>query len=160
MAHAHRRADGRFGRVDEPVEALGVHLGVEQLLPKRQLDRIRSRVDARDIHLAPVHKAGAALADGVAENAVMLPDDRTVQHKIARPGQGRALCHPVYIILIRDEADLHAVGLVRDGETECIGQSAHLRLFIIAERQQQTRHLFARQAAEHVALVVRRHTFI
>ena len=84
----------------------------------------------------------------------MLPDDLAVKDEITRARQGITLRDPVYIILIRDEADLHAVALVRGGQRKFLRQGAHLFFFIAAQRQHQARKLFAFKAAEHIALVV------
>ena len=154
MAHAHARADRRLRHVDEPVEVARRDLALEKLFPQRKLDGIMNGIDARDIDLSPVDKAAFALPDGIAENALVPSDDLAVQDKIARTRERAPLCDPVYIILIRHEADLHAVRLVRCGKSKALRQRAHFFFLVPAQRQHDARDLLAPQTAEHIALVV------
>ena len=87
----------------------------------------------------------------------MLTYDFAVQDELPSAGHGGAAGYPADIILVGDEANFHAVGLVRRGEAKLLGQRARLRFFEGAERQCHARGLLARQAAEHIALVIRRH---
>ena len=86
----------------------------------------------------------------------MLSDHLAVQDEIALSGQRRASLHPPDIVPVGDEADLHAVGLVRHGDAEALGEGAGLGLLKCAERQDEPRDLPGQKAAEHVALVVAR----
>ena len=99
-------------------------------------------------------QAGDALAHRPVDNARVPPDDLAVEHKVPRPGQRGPPGHPAHIVLVRDEADLHAVLLMGGGQTEFLRQGPHLLLLIASQRQGQTAHLLPCQAAEHVALIV------
>ena len=58
---------------------------------------------------------------------------------------------------VRNEAYLHTVRLVRNGQAEILGHCAHLRLFKAAEREYCPPYLRTGQTAEHIALVVGGH---
>src|ERR671935_3145279 len=55
----------------------------------------------------------------------------------------------------RDEANLHALGLVGIREPASPRDAAHLRLGEVAERKSDERELLLRQAVQEIALVLR-----
>ena len=95
-----------------------------------------------------------ALADGIVVDAAVFADGFTVQNEIPRRGRDAAAFDPGGVIAVRDEADVHAVRLVSDGQAELFGQRAYLRFFIWRKRQQKGVHLVRRQTAEHIALII------
>ena len=160
VPHAHAGADGLRGRVDEPVEIAGRDLRLEKLLPQGKLDAVLPGVDAGDVDLPSVDEAGDALPHRVAVDAPVPAEHPPVQHEVSRRRQLRAPGEPAGVVLVRDEADLHAVGLVCDGQAEVLRHRAHLRFLKAAEGQDEARDLRAREAAEHIALVVGGHALV
>ena len=59
----------------------------------------------------------------------MLTYDFAVQDELPGAGHGGAAGYPADIILVGDEADLHAVGLVRRWQPELLSQCACLCFF-------------------------------
>ena len=86
--------------------------------------------------------------------ALVTADDLAVEHKISGRGQLGASGQPGNVVLIGNKADLHAVGLVRNGEVKALGHFAHLSFLEPAERKREPVKLLAAYAAEHIALVV------
>ena len=134
-----------------------MNLRLEQILPQSKHHPVLVRLNFGYIDLAFIEQARPALAHGVAVDTLVGADDSAVKDHISRSGHGRALLNPADVILVGDEADFHAVGLVGDGDGKFLRQGAHLGLFIIPKRQNQPLYLLSRQAAEHVALVVGGH---
>ena len=143
MPHADVRAERLGGAVDEPVEVSGTDFGFEHILPQRKLDSVIRCADAGDVDLAPVDKPRAALAYGVAVYALVPPDDLAAEDEISRRRQLRSARYPADIVLVGDEAYLHAVRLVRDRQAEFLGQRAHLLFLEAAEREHRAAHLLA-----------------
>ena len=154
MPHAHRRPHGNFRNIAQPVEVACRDLAFEKLLPKRELDLVCLGVYRGNVKLAPVIKSRAALADGVAVYALVTAYDFAMENKASGGGELGSCRKPGDIVLVWDEAYLHAVGLVRDGKPEVLGELAHLLFFKSAERQRQTVELLSAYAAEHIALIV------
>ena len=96
-----------------------------------------------------------ALADREVDDALVPADHAAIDmHDITRHSCLRAqLGDHVGIAAAGDEADVLAVGLGGDRETEFLGQSAHLRLCQAAEREVQPRQLVRRGRKQKVALV-------
>ena len=88
--------------------------------------------------------------------ALVPADDRAVEHQLARRRHCRAAREPADVILIRDEAYLHAVRLFRHGQPKLLRDGAGLGLFILPQREDEPRGLLAGEAAEHIALVIGR----
>ena len=102
----------------------------------------------------------AAVADRPAVDALVPTDDRAVKDEVARRRQRHAARRdPADVVLVRDEADFHAGGLVRDRQIEALRERADFLLVVGAERHSEARGLLAPEAAEHVALVVFRAAF-
>ena len=84
----------------------------------------------------------------------------TVKNEVSGGGQSGSSAQPADIILVGDEAYLHAVGLVGDGKAEFLGQLPHSDLFIGAEGEDKPVELLPFYAAEHIALVIAGQTLI
>ena len=115
-------------------------------------------VDARHIYGMRHRDAQAlALADGIAQRAVMAPDHAAVApHNVARcSGMSAAALDIARVVAVRDKADVLAFGLLGVGKALLGGYAAHVALFVQArQRKDRVRQALLRKRIQKVALVL------
>src|SRR2546425_4382128 len=149
-------------RIGEPVHLFQHDVVAEQLVSRADHDLAGLGPDGDDVHRT-LEAAGQAapLADGVAgESAVLAhhlsPDrDERAGGERGRVG-GKALLEHGDVVLVRDEADLHRLGLFGGAEAEPPGDRAGLGLCELAHRREHTRDDRAVDPPEEVRLVLAR----
>ena len=97
-----------------------------------------------------------ALTDGIAYHALVLAEDVAVRIYVIAASGLNALesADKACVVAVGDEAYVLTVGLVGVDEPCLLRQSAYLRLFEAAEREQRMRELLLRERVQHVGLVL------
>src|SRR5262249_43060736 len=139
----------------QPVDLAQPHPAGAQRLARSDHDAARRRIEPHHIERMPGGDAEpAALADGEMNDAVVPPEHMAVEIDDVA-GLGGTRLEPLDHLGVaarRHEADVLAVVLVGDRETELTGELARLRLGLVAERETQELELRARGGEQEIAL--------
>ena len=129
-----------------------------QVLSFAQVNGVAGGVDARHIHGMRHRDAQAlALADGVAQRAVVAPDHAAVApHNVARcSGMSAAALDIARVVAVGNKADVLAFGLLGVGKALLGGYAAHVALFVQAcQRKDGACQALLRKRIQKVALVL------
>ena len=153
------QADGDgvpLGQIGQQVQVFAPDPVGHQVRTVRQDDRVVLGADLRNEESVTGGDIQTpSLADGVVVNALVLTQNLSLSvHKVPGRGRGAVGIQPGGVVPVRDEADLHAVGLVRHGDAVLMGQVPDLGLFQAANGEDQTADHLLRETGQHIGLVV------
>ena len=151
------REPGWRRRSGDPVHAGCRQRHTLERFPWPHSDRAFAGVDVHDVEANPRRQSKAlSLSDREAVHAVVRADDAAGGVADGAGGaDGAVRFEKGIVVAVGDEADLVAVGLLRDGEIELARQRADSRLVERTDREERVRELILRQREEKIRLILR-----